>query len=701
MKDIGTPVEKKDHRMKMSGRAEYTADMKLKGMLYSSFVRSEVPHALIKGIELPTLPDGYFSVSGEDVPYNHCSCITDEQPVFADKEVMFIGEAILLICGPDKDMVKKLCEETKVIYEELPAVTCLDDATEAAIHYDYKKGDVDAAFSAAASTYSETFRTGYQEQAYLEPQSVVGVWDDKEGKAVLYGSMQCPYYVHSALMHAFKVDESHARVVQEVTGGGFGGKEDFPSLLGCQAVAAAKKSGHPVRIVLNRREDMSVTTKRHPAILKYNVALDDKGHITALKADIRLDSGAYPGLTSVVMQRTLLAASGVYKIDNLYVTGNAMTTNLVNNGAYRGFGAPQAFFAMETLMNHLADKYDMDPLSYRNMHFVKQGDETGTGGKFWHHVPIPEMIAKAEEISDYSRKYKEYAKPQSGRYRKGIGMSIFFHGCGFTGSAEKDFIKSQIKLRKYADDRVEILASNTDMGQGLKTTFSKIASHVLEIPYSQVIIENPDTDRVPNSGPTVASRSLMIDGKLIERAAKKLKDEWIPGKEQEIIENYTENRESVPWDLSKFHGDAYPTFSWGLNVVELQEDTLTGSTDLLGVWGIFDVGKAIDTLIMDGQAQGGMLQGIGYGSMENMESFKGRIRQNSFTDYMIPTAMDTVRNEIVFIDNPYNDGPFGAKGAGELTLVGGAPAYEAAVEQASGKHFSVIPLTPEKILCAD
>ncbi len=701
MKDISVPVEKKDHRMKMSGRAEYTADMKLPGMLYSSFVRSEVPHARIKDIKLPVLPDGYFSVSGSDIPNNHCACITDEQPVFADKEVMFVGEAILLICGPDEKTVKQLCAETEVIYEELPAVLSLDEATEVALGYEYHKGDTETVFNNADRVISETFRTGYQEQAYIETQSAVGVWDKDKGKAILYGSMQCPYYVHSALMHSFELDESHVRVVQEVTGGGFGGKEDFPSLLGCQAVAAARKSGHPVRIVLNRREDMSVTTKRHPAILKYDAALDKEGHITGLRADIRMDSGAYPGLTSVVMQRTLLAALGVYKIDNLDVKGRAMTTNLVNNGAYRGFGAPQAFFAIETLMNHIADKLGVSPLAYRQMHFVKQGDETGTGGKFWHHVPIPEMIAKAEEMSDYSKKYEEYSLPQSGRYRKGIGMSIFFHGCGFTGSAEKDFIKSKLTLHKYADDRVEILASNTDMGQGLKTTFSKIAAKVLDIPYEQIIIENPDTDRVPNSGPTVASRSLMIDGKLIERAAARLKEIWKPGKEQEIMEQYKEDRECVPWDIEKFHGDAYPTFSWGLNVVELQEDILTGNTDLLGVWGIYDVGHVIDERIMEGQAQGGILQGIGYGSMEHMEAFKGRIRQNSFTDYMIPTAMDTVNNGIAFIDNLYKDGPFGAKGAGELTLVGAAPAYEAAVEQASGKHFMEIPLTPEKILLAE
>ena len=222
----------------------------------------------------------------------------------------------------------------------------------------------------------------------------------------------------------------------------------------------------------------------------------------------------------------------------------------------------------------------------------------------------------------------------------------------------------------------------------------------LGIPLSQVKIENPDTDRVPDSGPTVASRSLMIVGKLLERASARLKAEWRPGEEQEVEEHYKHPDFMLPWDGKAFHGDAYPTYSWGLNVVELELDTLTGQSRLLSVCGIFDVGKDIDRTIMVGQAQGGMLQGLGYGSIENMETKEGRVLQNSFTDYMIPTAEDTVPFQIAFIDNPYDGGPKGAKGAGELTLVGAAPAFEAAVEQASGKRFFSIPLTPEKVLMA-
>lgn len=696
MKDISYSVTKKDHVIKMNGTAAYIADMKLPGMLYASLVRSTIAYGRIVSVALPELPDGYYSVQASDVPgKNHLKVITEEQPIFADKEVRYVGEAIMMIAGPDETKVKELANSVSITYEEKPPVLSLQEATQASSSYHYERGNVEMAFSQAKEIVEETFYTDYQEQAYLEPQGCIGDYHD--GKVTIYGSMQCPYYVKNAVIAAMNLDEDHVQIIQTVTGGGFGGKEDYPSLIGCQAAVAAAKIGKPVRIIHNRREDMSVTPKRHPAMLVYKVALNEKKEITAIKADIKLDAGAYPGLSSVVLQRSLIAAVGVYNIYNLDISGQAMLTNMVSNGAYRGFGAPQSFFAIESLMNHIAKRIGITPLELRKKYFVKQGDPTSTNGQFHHYVPIPDMLAKAEMLSDYSKKYEEYTKPQTGRYRKGIGMSVFLHGCGFTGSQEKDFIKSVVKLVKYEDDRVEILASNTDIGQGLKTTFSKIVAQILEIPLDQVIIGNPDTDRVPNSGPTVASRSLMIVGKLLERAAGKMKKAWVSGESMEIVEHY-QHPDMIPWDIEKFQGDAYPTYSYGLNVVEVETDMLLATTKLTGVWGIFDVGKAIDETIMIGQAQGGMLQGLGYGSMEKMENVQGKIRQNSFTDYMIPTAMDTVPFEIAFVDNLYEEGPFGAKGAGELTLVGTAPAYEAAVEQAVGKDMYAIPVTPERLM---
>ncbi len=696
MRDISEPVKKLDHQMKMSGTAQYIADMKFEGMIFGMIVRSTIPFGKIKSILTPELPKDYYIIGAKDIPGdNRLKVVTSEQPIFAQEVVRYIGESILMVAGPDKEMVAKFAAQIRIEYEAFQPVLSIEEAVEHAAAYHYTKGDPKHAFEEADEIIEETFLTGYQEQAYIEPQGVVGVFH--KDKITVIGSMQCPYYVKGAVMQAMNLGDDQVQIVQSVTGGGFGGKEDYPSLIGCQVAAAAVKTGHPVQLILDRREDMAVTPKRHPGKLTYKAALNKEKEIIAISADIKLDAGAYAGLSSVVLQRSLIAAAGVYHFENLDVKGAAVLTNMVSNGAYRGFGAPQSFFAIETFMNHIAKHIGVTSLELKNKYFVKQGDKTSTNGEYHHYVSIPDLLKRAEELSDYSKKLKEYEQVQTGRFRRGIGMSVFLHGCGFTGSMEKDHIKSVVKLVKYEDDTVEILASNTDIGQGLKTTFSKIVAHELDIPMEQIKIQNPDTDRVPNSGPTVASRSLMIVGKLLERAAAKMKEQWEAGKSI-VIEEHYQHPYMIPWDMETFQGDAYPTYSYGLNIVEVETDLLLATTKLLGVWGIFDVGKAIDTVIMKGQAEGGMLQGLGYGSMEKMENTGGRIVQSSLTDYIIPTAMDTVPFEVDFIDNLYAEGPYGAKGAGELTLIGTAPAYEAAIEQAVGKKLYAIPVTPERLM---
>jgi CO/xanthine dehydrogenase Mo-binding subunit len=695
MSEISKSITKKDHAEKMSGEAKYIADIVYPDMLFAKMVRSTIPHGKIVSIDIPKMKDGYGIVDYTDIPAeNGIKVIKSEQPIFAEKEVRFMGESILLVVGDDYEKVKEYAKQVVVTYEELPAVFSIDESSESCVNYEYEHGAVENAFEQAEKIMEETFYTGYQEQAYLEPQGAIGLY--KEEKVTVIGSMQCPYYVKNAVMYAMGYEENQVQIIQSTTGGGFGGKEDYPSLLGCQVAVAAKKFNRPVKLVLERREDMAVTTKRHPAKINYKVALDKNNKITAIDADIRLDGGAYEGLSSVVLQRSLIAVTGVYKIPSIRAKGKVMETHTVPNGAYRGFGAPQSLFGIEMLMNHIAKSIGKTPLELKKEYMVKQMDATATRGEFKYPIVMPEMLDRAEALSNYSNKYKEYEN-QTGRFRKGIGLSMFLHGCGFTGSAEQDHIKSVVQLVKHEDDTIEILASNTDMGQGLKTTFSKVVAKVLDIPVSQITNLNPDTDKVPNSGPTVASRSLMVVGKLLERAALRLKNDYKPGEYQMIEEHYV-HPEMIPWDINTFTGDAYPTYSWGINVVEVEVDTLLAETKLLGVWGIYDVGNAIDEIIMKGQIEGGMLQGLGYASSEKMENVGGRIPQASMTDYIIPTAMDTIPFVSELVDNPYEGGPFGAKGAGELTILGSAPAYAQAVEEAVGQSIHFIPVIPEKLL---
>ncbi|GAA0761011.1 xanthine dehydrogenase family protein molybdopterin-binding subunit [Clostridium sartagoforme] len=693
MGNISESIKKKDHDAKVSGRAMYVDDHKMEDMLYGRILRSSKAKARIINIIKPDLPEGYFIVDKNDVTgKNKVHIVLDDTPVFAEDTVEYIGDPILMVVGENLKEVERILNEIIVVYEELEPILDMQKSDTIFFNYNYEKGDIQKTLKEADNVFIETFQTGHQEQAYLETQGMIAY--PNNGRMVVRGSMQCPYYIYRAIAMALGYEEKDIQVIQDVTGGGFGGKEGYPSILACQTAVAAQKVNKPVKVVFDRREDMEFTSKRHPSLSTYKVAVKD-GKVTGMDIDVMYNSGAYTTLTPVVLQRGLICSSGVYNIENLCVAGRAVKTNTIPNGAFRGFGAPQTFFAVEMMMDHVAKKLGKDSLKFKAQHIVKQGDATSTSGKYHFHVPLPEMIDRIDTITDYRNKTKLY-KNQTGRYRKGIGMSLFFHGCGFTGSGERDLIKAVAKLRKNSDDTVEILTANTDMGQGIKTTFSKIVAKTLGIPNERVIVENPDTDQVPDSGPTAASRSLMVVGELLRRAAERLKKEWKSGEQQLIEEHYVHPDFLIPFSIEKFRGDAYPDYAWGVNVIEVEVDTLTATQKVLGAWGVYDVGVPIDMNIIQGQMQGGFLQGIGYASMENISyNSEGRIRNNSFSDYIIPTAVDVPNLITEVMNNPYIEGPFGAKGAGELPTVGPAAAYIQALENAINTDVNKIPFTAE------
>ena len=697
MEPISKSVVRKDHEPKMSGRSLYVGDYGNEGVLTGKFLRAKAARARILSVKVPELPPGYFYIDRRDVPgVNKVHIVMDDTPVFAEDITEYIGEPIAMVAGPDPKKVDELLAAIQVDWEELEPVLDIRKSDTVFFDYEYGKGNLEEAFAQADKVYEEEFSTGYQDQTYLETQAMMAE-PEENGRMFVHGSLQCAYYVHTALMQALGCGPDEVHVLQDVTGGGFGGKEDFPSILGCQAAVAARKAGAPVRCVFDRREDLEFTPKRHPSLCTYRAAVKD-GRVTALDIEVLFNAGAYTTLSAVVLQRGVICASGVYNIPNLHVHGKAMKTNTVPSGAYRGFGAPQTFFAVELLMDHIAKDLGEDSLDFKERHLVKQGDPTSTSGVYHFPVPLPAMIDEVDAACDFRRKHREYALPQSGRFRRGIGMSMYFHGAGFTGSGERDIIKAVCRLLKRADGTVEILAANGEIGQGLRTTFPKIVANELGLPLDKVFYEHPDTARVPDSGPTVASRSLMIVGELLRRCAVRLKEEWRDGEEQVVEEHFREPDFMIPFYLDKFQGDAYPTYAWGVNAIEVEVDTYTGLTKILGAYGSFDVGTPMDEGIVLGQMEGGFLQGIGYASMESMSyDSRGRIRSNSFSDYLIPTAADVPNLKCMLHVEKYPDGPYGAKGAGELPLVGAPGAYVEAMEQALGGRVRLhhAPFTQE------
>lgn len=698
--NISKSVDRIDVPGKLSGETKYIDDYSYENMLFAITKRSSIPRGEIVSIDIPALPKGYYTVSAKDIPgKNIVKMIQTDFPFFAENNVNYIGEPILLVVGPDKQKVFDILEKIKITYKEKQGIYSIESSLENKIEpifkddnvfaeYGFKRGNVEKEFENSKIVFEETYYSGAQEQLYIEPQGVIGL---QEGDTTtVIGSMQCPYYVKNALMECLNTEK--IRVIQSPTGGAFGGKEEFPSLIAGHVAIATLKTGKPVKLVFDRYEDILSTTKRHPAIMKYKAAVNDSLKVTALKTEIILDGGAYSGLSQVVLQRALFAATGVYNIDNIEITGKTVATNNVPFGAFRGFGAPQSFFAIESLMDDLSNKLNLNPLEFKLKHLLKKGDKTNTNGILRDDVKMKEMVEKAVKLTNFHEKYENY-KNNSG---KGIGISLFFHGCGFTGKGE-EIIKGTVKLTKFKDDTVEIFVSNVEMGQGASTVLRKIAAEELQINLEKVKIANPDTAFVPDSGPTVASRTTMIVGRLIQLAASDLKDKIGDNQEFTVQKTY-KHPDYIEWNQETMQGDSYPTYSWGVQVVETETDLVTLTTEIKKVTGIYDIGIDIDKRTAIGQMEGGLVQGLSYASLEVMEIEKGKIKQCSMTDYIVPTSNDIPEIITEFIDNPYKYGPFGAKCAGEMPLVGAAPAYLSAVKLGTGIGLNSIPCTPEKLL---
>ncbi len=687
---ITDKVHRVDSSDKLKGKAVYIEDWKPDDILYAKTLRSTEACAKIVSIHYPPLPEGVHIVDARDtIDRNEVAMITTDMPVFAYEKVTYVGEPIALIVSENKDKIVEYMKHIEVAYApEKPVFTMKEAQLLEGYTYtehNFTKGETDQI--EADLVFTEKFETPYQEQLYMEKQGVVGTYED--GVITVYGSLQCPYYVLNALKHTTGMDETKVRVIQTTTGGAFGGKEEYPSIIACQIATAAYKLKRPVQLVFDRREDIAYTTKRHPSESIMTSYVKD-GKIIGMEMDIVMDAGSYIGLSDVVLQRAILTMTGCYDIPNLKVRGRTLKTNNVFTGAFRGFGAPQSMYALELHISHLADRLKVDPLEFRQKHFVEKGGLTATEGIFNEEIYLKDMVEKLKSISGYPNRVEAQKK------WTGYGISAIPHGGGFTGDGEATHIKAEVKLRKEENGTVTILVSNVEMGQGAITSLTKIVASVLDLPMGKVNYEVPDTFKVPDSGPTVASRTTMVVGRLIAIAANNLKPYMDQPGEHTITEHFVQP-DYIKWDQKTFKGNAYMAYSWSILLARVEVDPITYEVDCTDIWGVYDVGIPIDEKLLLGQVHGGIVQGLGYALMEHMTSEEGHIEQIAFSSYPIPTSMDIPKMHADWIINRYVDGPFGAKAAGELTLVGVAPAIAAAVEDAIGKWTNIIPVTPEII----
>jgi CO/xanthine dehydrogenase Mo-binding subunit len=734
---VGKPVPRKEGRSKVTGAARYVDDLRMPGMLYGATVRSPVARGRIRSVTFGEgIPwDEFVVVTATDIPgENAVALILLDQPYLASEFVNHAEEPILLLAHEDKHLLERARRAVHIEIKPLPAVFTLADSLarteiiwgEDNIFKSYlvDKGNVDEVWAQADLVVEGEYSTGAQEQLYIETNGVIAVANAEEGVTV-WGSMQCPYYVHKALLKLFALPPERVRVVQCETGGGFGGKEEYPSMIGGHAALLSwKAGGRPVKIIYDRAEDMSATTKRHPSLTRHRTAVTRDGKLLAMEIEFVVDGGAYATLSAVVLSRGTIHAAGPYNCPNVRIRSRAVATNVPPHGAFRGFGAPQSIFALERQMDKVAAAVGLSPAEFRRRNFIREGETTATGQVIREPVDMAGLLDRAFELTDYQAKRERFARENAaggaGGVKRGIGFASFMHGAGFTGSGE-DYLKSIVGAEADAEGCVRVLAASTEIGQGTNTIFAQIASDALKLNYDLVEMAQPDTGNVPDSGPTVASRTCMIVGKLVESAALGLRqtlqgaglltDEYTEDDWREACREYIERYGAlksfsqykpppgVRWDDEKYEGDAYGAFAWAVYVAEVSVDTLTYETRVDDFVAVQEVGKVVHPILAAGQIEGGVAQAIGFTLYENVVWQDGRMVNNGMTNYVMPTSADLPPIRVHFEEQPYQYGPAGgAKGIGELPMDGGAPAILNAIEQATGVRFTHVPLMPEALM---
>ena len=729
---VGSSVPRKEGRDKVTGRSRYVDDMILPNMLFGATVRSSIPRGRIKKITFsPGIEwDEFVIVAAKDIPGKNCiALIGDDPPCLASGFVNHPEEPILLLAHPDRHLLPKAVKAVSFEYEPLPGIFTIEESErrckivwgEDNVFKTYliEKGDLNGVWEHADYIVEGEYSTGAQEQLYIEPNGMIAAFDAAQGITV-WGSLQCPYYIHKALMALCNLPAEKVRVVQMETGGAFGGKEEYPSMIAAHAALLAMKAGRPVKIIYDRLEDMAATTKRHPSRTRHRTAVSRDGKILGGEIDFTIDGGAYMTLSPVVLSRGAIHAGGPYYWPSVRIRAKAVATNAPPHGAFRGFGAPQSLFAMERHMDRIAQTTGLSPVEIRRRNFLQPGQTTTTEQVVREPIDLAKLLDRALKVSDYDSKKQRFAdQNQVGTCRRGMGIAAFLHGAGFTGSGER-YLSSVVGVEGCGDGSVRVLVSSTEFGQGTNTVLSQIAAEALGLPYESVSMAQPDTQEVPNSGPTVASRTVMVVGKLVESAARGISQTLISS--NLLQEGYSADefhkacrhyvamhgqfrcwsRYEAPadifWDDEKYRGEAYAAFAWAVYIAEVTVDLTTYGVSVDDFVALQEVGKVLHPLLARGQIIGGVAQGIGFSLYEKVVWQNGRMQNGQMTNYIMPASSDLPPIRVFFEELGNIHGAYGAKGIGELPMDGPAPAIVNAVEDALGIRFDSIPLLPEEIM---
>ncbi len=749
---IGRPHWRVDGIGKVTGRARFGADLSLPGMLWGKVLLARRPHARIRSIDTDKarrVPGVRVVLTAADLPFEKFfGVVIKNQPILAVDRVLHYGDGVAMVAAETREEADEAISNIRVDYEDLPGVfnpeeamlpgaPILHEASNVCVHHRVRKGDVQAGLGDAAIVLERTYKTQHIEHAYIEPEAVLAEPTEDGGMRVI-GSIQNIFSTRRSLAAVLGCDLARVTVEHAAMGGSFGGKDEVMTQMACRAALLATAAGRPVKIVNSRENSMVESYKRHPYVMHYKLGAAADGRLTAIETRIVADAGAYASMSPFVTWRSVVQATGPYECPNVSTDVYAAYTNNVYTGAMRGFGSPQVNFAIESLIDELAEQLGRDPLELRLQNGIQRGSVTATGQTLDHEVSLGEVLREAAERAGWARKRRVIEEKNRSRKdgkRTGIGLACSYRGVSL-GAEGTDAVGAIVSVQ--TDGSVLVSVGLTDMGQGVSSAVSLIAAEVLGIDTRRVKFWNVHTGRVPDSGPTVASRSTLMGGQAAKKAAEAVlevlfevvaesidapkgrlvardgrifvSDDVARGRSFEEAAGLAFARgrpllgfgwhksPRTTWDEEKGQGEAYFTFVYGANVAEVEVDAETGKVEVTKVTAAHDVGRAISPAMIRSQICGGIAMGLGYAILERFGIDDGIPTSWNLDEYLIATSLDMPEVEAIIVENPDPLGPFGAKSIGEPATEIAAPAIANAIAHAVGRRVRELPADLEMVL---
>ena len=726
---VGKSINRVDAVDKVTGKALFPGDISFPNQLILKVLFSSRPHAIVKNIDttIAEKVEGVVAIyTAKDVPVNEYGLIMNDQPVlcgpgsskpYADR-VRFIGDQIAIVIAETEEIAEMAKRLIKVDYEDLPIITDPHVAMKSNAlrlhpekednifcHYKIRKGEINESFQSSDVIIESDYYTPAQEHAYLQPEAGVAYMDEEDRITVMVAG-QWVHEDQEQIAHALGLPKEKVRVIYPAIGGAFGGREDMSVqiILGLAVLRLHERGiDRPVKIVWSREESIIGHHKRHPYHIHAKWGATKEGMLIAAEIKIIADGGAYAYTSTKVMGNATLLVTGPYEIPNVKVDSFAVYTNNLPNGAFRGFGGPQACFEAEMQMSKLAQALNIDPVEIRMKNLISEGRPTSVGSPLPAGISIQKVLEKCALESGWQQTHEgwKFNKINSGdsNVAKGVGISIGYKNVGFSFGAPEE-CWATIELHGKEDiEKVIVHHAGADVGQGAHSIIAQVAASALHIALNKIELIVSDTSYTNNSGSASASRMTFMSGNSILSAAKLALEKWNNEERPAIATFQYKSPSTTPFNQDT--GECIPNFAYGYvaNVVEVEVNRSTGKVSISNVICADDVGKAINPLQVLGQIEGAIVQAYGYGVLENFIQKDGQVLTKSLSTYLIPTIEDIpVSIKSIIVESADPIGPFGARGMGEMPFLAFVPAVASAVQNATGIWFDQFPLNEETIL---